>query len=69
MRIICLSRTAEMSEMHIHNEENINTTIFRLSINTLQGVALDICLPNSGGRVFGSTNMILGMSSECTLPL
>ena len=30
-----------------------------MSISRLQWVALDMCLPNSGGKVFGSTNMIL----------
>ena len=38
-------------------------------MNTGPGVAVDIRLPNSGGKVFGSTNMILCMSSECILQL
>ena len=29
----------------------------------------EMCQPHSGGKLFGSANMILCMSSECTLQL
>ena len=50
-------------------KKQLNVFDLNPTLRVAGGVAVKICQTHSGGKLFGSTNMILCMSSECTLQL